>query len=208
MLSVNGIHKSEQTIEKSRFLTYSSHVEGEEEARDFIAMVRSEHPLATHVCYAFVADKLGNLQRFSDDGEPSGTAGLPILDAVKKSGLFETCVCVVRYFGGIKLGAGGLVRAYSSSAAQNIAGAEKRDWRLCRMLSLTVGYGEFDALQTFLAKRSCEVKGTDYLDRVTCTVAVRSEEADAFCSALVDYLNGKVQIFKKEEFFYPFPLAM
>ena len=110
-------HESEKVIEKSRFLTYSTHVESEEEAKAFLAEIRKAHSLATHVCYAYIADKIGNLQRFSDDGEPQGTAGVPILEVLKAKKLFETAVAVVRYFGGIKLGAGGLVRAYSSSAA-------------------------------------------------------------------------------------------
>ena len=81
VLTVFGSHESEKIIEKSRFLTYSTHVESEEEARTFIAEIRAKHPFATHCCFAFVADKLGNLQRFSDDGEPQGTAGVPILEA-------------------------------------------------------------------------------------------------------------------------------
>ena len=119
-------YESGKIIEKSRFITYATHVETEDEARAFVAEIRSMHSLATHVCYAFVADKIGNLQRFSDDGEPQGTAGVPILEVLKNKKLFETAVAVVRYFGGIKLGAGGLVRAYSSSAAENLDGADIR----------------------------------------------------------------------------------
>ena len=117
VLTVFSQHQSEKIIEKSRFITYSRHVESEEEARAFIAQIRSEHSLATHVCFAFISDKTGNLQRFSDDGEPQGTAGMPILEVLKNKKLYETAVAVVRYFGGIKLGAGGLVRAYSTAAA-------------------------------------------------------------------------------------------
>ncbi|MGN1235178.1 MAG: YigZ family protein [Christensenellaceae bacterium] len=207
MLSVFGEHCSEIVIEKSRFLTYSSHVESEEEARDFLALVRMEHPMATHVCYAFVADKAGNLQRFSDDGEPSGTAGMPILDVIKRNKLFETCVAVVRYFGGIKLGAGGLVRAYASSAAKNLEEAEKRDYRLCRMLQIEIGYGEIDALKKYLARTDCDERGSEYLSSVVFSVAVKAEESLSFQRGLIDYLNGKAKISEKEEFFYPFPLA-
>lgn len=207
MLSVSTLTVTEETIEKSRFITYSNHVESEEEAKEFIALIRSEHSLATHVCYGYIADKVGNLQRFSDDGEPSGTAGLPILDVIKKNQLFETCICVVRYFGGIKLGAGGLVRAYSGGAAANVLKAEKRDWLLCRMLSLTVGYGEIDAVQKFLSSHPSDLKGTEYLDKVVYQVAVKSTQVDSFVNELVDFLNGRVEISKKEEYFYPFPLA-
>ena len=88
ILTVHGRTETEKIIEKSRFLTYSQHVESEEEARAFIAEIRTAHPFATHCCFAFVADKVGNLQRFSDDGEPQGTAGVPILDVLKNKKLF------------------------------------------------------------------------------------------------------------------------
>lgn len=107
VLTVFGRHESEKVIEKSRFIAYSEHVESEEEAKNFLSEIRSKHTLATHCCYAFIADKTGNLMRFSDDGEPQGTAGMPILDVLKNKKLTETAVAVVRYFGGIKLGAGG-----------------------------------------------------------------------------------------------------
>ena len=90
VLTVFGEHESEKIIEKSRFITYSAHAESEEEARSFIAKIRSKHSLATHVCFAFIADKTGNLQRFSDDGEPQGTAGMPILDVLKNKKLSTT----------------------------------------------------------------------------------------------------------------------
>ena len=142
--TTHGRHESEKIIEKSRFLTYSAHVESEEEARAFIAEIRSKHSLATHVCYAFISDKTGNLQRFSDDGEPQGTAGVPILEVLKAKKLFETAVAVVRYFGGIKLGAGGLVRAYSSSAAENLDGADIRVVETCVEIAATVDYTGID----------------------------------------------------------------
>ena len=208
MLSLGDLTTTEQIIEKSRFITYSMHVEGEEEAREMISMIRDEHRLATHVCYAYIADKLGNLQRFSDDGEPSGTAGIPILDVLKKNRLFETCICVVRYFGGIKLGAGGLVRAYSGGAAENVAFAKKYDYLLCRMLALKVGYGMIDSVKLFLSSHECELKSTEYLESVFFHVAVKDSCADSFQKDLIDYCNGKVEISEKETYFYPFPLAI
>ena len=102
-LSVSDESSSERVIEKSRFITYCQHVESEDEAKAFLAGLHTQHPLATHICYAYICDKVGNFVRFSDDGEPQGTAGMPILNVVKAKKLFETCVAVVRYFGGIKL---------------------------------------------------------------------------------------------------------
>ena len=115
-LSVYSAATYEKVIERSRFIANCAHVQDEEEAKAFVAKIRAEHSLATHNCYAFVADKTGNLMRFSDDGEPQGTAGMPILDVLKNKKLFETAVVVTRYFGGVKLGAGGLVRAYTAIA--------------------------------------------------------------------------------------------
>ena len=121
--SVFTEYRSEKVIERSRFISTCSHIESEEEARAFLARVRTEFPDATHHCYAFVADTLGNLMRFSDDGEPQGTAGMPILDALRGKKLYQTAVVVTRYFGGVKLGAGGLVRAYSGAASECLDGA-------------------------------------------------------------------------------------
>ena len=197
-------HESEKIIEKSRFLTYSAHVESEEEARAFVAEIRSKHSLATHVCFAFISDKTGNLQRFSDDGEPQGTAGVPILEVLKAKKLFETAVAVVRYFGGIKLGAGGLVRAYSSSAAENLDGADIRVLEMCSEYELTVEYTGVDSLQKYVSSRTCSLLSTDYGEKVTFKIAVKKQEAEGFCTELIDYMQGRVKIEKGVEYYAPF----
>ena len=204
--SISGTHVCERVVEKSRFLAYAAHTAGEEEARAFLAGVRAEHPLATHVCYGFVADSLGNLQRFSDDGEPQGTAGLPILSVIKAQGLFETAIAVVRYFGGVKLGAGGLTRAYASAAAEAADGAEKCLYDLCRELELRVGYPEVNALLR-AAEGRCIVKERRFAEDAALLVQVRAGEAEAFCAHLTEALNGRVQIFEKAAYFSPFPLV-
>lgn len=201
--SVVGETSTEKTIEKSRFLTFAAHTEGEEEARNFLADVRSRHPLATHVCYAFVADKAGNCQRFSDDGEPQGTAGMPILGVIKAKNLRETAVAVVRYFGGIKLGAGGLTRAYASSAAEALAAAPLRTFEMCAECLLEVGYAEIDAMLRFL--NGAEVISQDYGELARYLVAVRETEREAFAAKARDYFNGKVKITVGRKRFYPFP---
>ncbi len=204
VLTVFGEYESEKTIEKSRFITYSAHAESEEEARAFIAKIRSKHSLATHVCYAFVADKTGNLQRFSDDGEPQGTAGMPILDVLKNKKLFETVVAVVRYFGGIKLGAGGLVRAYSSSAAENLDGAEIKSLEMCREFQITVDYTGIDGAQKFFAANESELLSTEYGERVSFLVAVKKSLAEDFKNSLVDFMQGRVEISEGREYYAPF----
>lgn len=197
-------HESEKVIERSRFLTYSAHVESEEEARAFLAEIRSMHSMATHCCYAFIADKLGNLQRFSDDGEPQGTAGVPILEVLKNKKLYETAVAVVRYFGGIKLGAGGLVRAYSSSAAENLDGADIRVLQMCVEYEIEVEYTGVDSAQKFISSHTCSLLSADYGAKVVFKVAIKKTEEDGFVSALVDYMQGRVETLRGDEYYAPF----
>jgi len=197
-------YESEKIIEKSRFITYSAHTESEEEARSFLAEVRAKHSLATHVCYAFVADKLGNLQRFSDDGEPQGTAGVPMLEVLKAKKLYETAVAVVRYFGGVKLGAGGLVRAYSSCVAENLDGADIRVLEVCTEYALTVDYTGIDSVQKYLSSHTCTLLSTDYGERVCFIVAVKKTDGEAFISGLIDYMQGRVETKSGKEYYAPF----
>ena len=191
----------EKIIEKSRFITYCQHVESEEEARAFVAKIAKMHTLATHVCYAFIADKLGNLQRFSDDGEPQGTAGIPILEVIKNKKLFETAVVVVRYFGGVKLGAGGLVRAYSSSAAECLDGADIRVLLTCAEYAILVDYTGVNSVQKYLSTHTCSLLSTDYGEKVRFVIAVKKKDADGFCEGLVDYMQGRVQVEKGREYY-------
>lgn len=205
-LSVGGEHSSEKVIERSRFITTSAHVEGEEEARAFIARISSKFKDATHNCYAYIADSTGNAPRFSDDGEPGGTAGMPILEVIKNKKLFCTAVVVTRYFGGIKLGAGGLVRAYSGSAAENLDGAEKLMYLPCEESAYTVDYGSVDILNRCFSQSDCEVKDISYSSDVTFTVAVKKELAEGFNAAIFDRLNGRIRIEKLREFVCGFKL--
>ncbi len=204
VLTVFGSHESEKIIEKSRFLTYSTHIESEEEARAFIAGIRAKHPFATHCCFAFVADKIGNLQRFSDDGEPQGTAGVPILDVLKNKKLTETAVAVVRYFGGVKLGAGGLVRAYSSCASENLLNADIRSLEWCVELSVTASYTGVDSVHKYLSTYPCSLLSTDYGEKVTFHLAVKWAEQESFTKGLVDYLQGRVEIVAGKEYYGAF----
>ena len=196
--------ESEKMIEKSRFLTFSAHVESEEEARAFIASVRSKHSMATHVCYAFIADKIGNLQRFSDDGEPQGTAGVPMLEVLKAKKLFETAVAVVRYFGGVKLGAGGLVRAYSSCTAENLDLADIRSLEICEEYTATIDYTGIDGVQKYISSKNVSLLSTDYGEKVNFLVAVKKRESEEFCKGLIDFMQGKVEIVQGKEYYAPF----
>lgn len=205
-LSLAGETVTEKVIEKSRFITVSRHVEGEDEAKNFIAEISKKHEDATHNCYAYVSDKLGNNLRFSDDGEPQGTAGMPMLEVLRANGLCETAVVVTRYFGGIKLGAGGLVRAYSGCVAENIAAAQKVLYENCAESVYSVDYSEVDAALRFFGGNDCNILNTAYSDRVAFTVAVKSASVAAFDAALVNYLNGRVTIDRRREYFFPFKI--
>ena len=198
--------ESEKVIEKSRFIGYTAHVEREEEAHAFLAKIRKEHSLATHVCYAFIADKTGNLQRFSDDGEPQGTAGVPILEVLKAKKLFETAVAVVRYFGGIKLGAGGLVRAYSSTAGETLDKAEIRSLEKCVEVLVEVDYTGIDGVQKFLSAHESELLDTQYGEKVTFLIAVKKSQTQSFIDALVDYMQGRLQYSTGEEYYSAFKI--
>ena len=199
-ISVSGELSTEKVIERSRFITTSCHVESEDEARGFIARICGTYKDATHNCYAYIADPTGNAPRFSDDGEPSGTAGMPILDVIKNKKLFCTAVVVTRYFGGIKLGAGGLVRAYSGCAAENLDAAEKLNFLPCEEYRYTVGYDSADICSRFFEKNDCELKNTEYSAEVSFTVAVKKQFAEQFNAAITDRLNGRIRAEKLREF--------
>ena len=204
--SVAGETTTEKIIEKSRFITVSRHICGEDEAKAFIEGVRKTHSDATHNCYAYVADDMGNLLRFSDDGEPQGTAGMPILEVLKSRRLYETAVVVTRYFGGIKLGAGGLLRAYSGCAAENLDRAEKVFYEPCSEKKFTVGYAYVDAALRFFALHGVNILNGEYADEVSFTAALKKSGEKEFDEKFLNALNGRVKIEKIKEYFFPFNL--
>ncbi len=203
-LSVSGRLETEVVIEKSRFITNSAHVESEEEAKNFIAEISYKYRDATHNCYAYICDATGNFMRFSDDGEPQGTAGMPMLEVIKAKSLVQTAVVVTRYFGGIKLGAGGLVRAYSGSVAKNLAEADIVSYELCCEGEYIADYAFADGAKKFFDENDCTVCGINYDDRVRFTVAVRDELSKDFDARLINRLNGRISLGEKRRYFYPF----
>lgn len=205
-LSISGECVTQKNIEKSRFITTSKHVENEEEAKAFVERVSAKYCDATHNCYAYICDSLGNFLRFSDDGEPQGTAGMPILEAVKNKKLVQTAVVVTRYFGGIKLGAGGLVRAYSGCVAENLDAANKVLYEECAESLYIVDYSGVDTVLRYFAECGADVINTEYLNEVIFTVAVKKCEEQKFNSELINRLNGRVKIKKEKEYFFPFKI--
>ncbi len=205
-LSVSGEVVTVKIIEKSRFITTSRHVEGEEQAKAFIEETSAKYSDATHNCYAYICDKYGNFLRFSDNGEPQGTAGMPMLEVIKNKKLFETAVVVTRYFGGIKLGAGGLVRAYSGCVAENLDKAQKVEYVLCTESLYSVGYTLADTASRFFSESGVDVLGTEYSDGVTFRIAVKSQRLESFEASLLNRLNGRVTIKRLKEYDFPFKI--
>ena len=190
---VKGETRTEKTIERSRFLSACKKTETEEEARAFIDAVKKEHPFATHNCYAYIAER-GSV-------EPQGTAGLPMLEAIKGKGLCNTTVVVTRYFGGIKLGAGGLVRAYGGAASDVLALAGKEEHIPSVLFSLTLPYDRYSA---FLSKKESfrhKILSSDFGETILVTLAVPEEDSSRFFADMNDLFAGKVPISRLNEDF-------
>lgn len=205
-LSVCGETETRKVIEKSKFITTSRHVESEEEARAFIAEISSKYSDATHNCYAYIPDFQGNLPRFSDDGEPQGTAGMPMLDVIQNKRLVQICTVVTRYFGGIKLGAGRLVRAYSGCVSENLDAAQKVLYETCAESVYRVDYSGVEAATRFFSEQGAFVLSSEYSNEVIFKVAVKKSAESEFNAALLNRLCGKVKIEKLREYFFPFKI--
>ncbi|MBO7703820.1 MAG: YigZ family protein [Solobacterium sp.] len=159
--------RKETVINRSRFIVCASPCRTETEARDYIAAIRHEFPDSTHVCTAYILGESGEIQRSSDNGEPSGTAGIPILEAIRHAGLTDTCAAVVRYFGGIKLGTGGLARAYGGCTQELLGEAAKVEDVRMPVYSVTYPYELSGPLEGWI-RRNCEILDLAYSEHVTC----------------------------------------
>ena len=202
---VAGLSQSEVIINKSKFIGTACYVKNVEEARAFVAKVTSKYSDATHNCFAYVSDTLGNELKFSDNGEPSGTAGMPILEVIRNKKLVQTAVVVTRYFGGIKLGAGGLVRAYTDCAAKAIDNGTVVVESKAIEFEIRCDYTIYKIVEKVLQSLANTVQ-TDiqYTDMVTISLITKIELYDEISKKLVDITNAKIQIEQGEEFFYPF----
>lgn len=181
--------ETEFTERRSRFIGRAGPVRTEEEAADFIRGVRAAHRGATHNVYAY-ALRAGQTRRFSDDGEPQGTAGIPALDALARSGVTDTAVVVTRYFGGILLGTGGLVRAYSHGASAALDAAGIAVMGLCCELSASCDYSQYGRVAPLIASHGGAVDASAFADRVELRFHIPCESFDAFRAALADRTCG------------------
>lgn len=194
--TVKGQGEHEIAIQKSRFICHMKRVTTEEEAQGFIQDIKKQHWNATHNCSAYLIGERDQFQKANDDGEPSGTAGVPMLEVLKKRGLKDTVVVVTRYFGGIKLGAGGLVRAYGKSVSEGLdaVGVVKRT--LMQIMHTTVDYTWLGKLENELRSSVYNVKEIHYLDKVEIETFVEESQTEAFTSWMVELTNGQCDIRK------------
>lgn len=181
-------------IQKSRFIGYVQRVETEDEAKKFIQEIKKKHYDATHNCSAYMIGEHDEIQKANDDGEPSGTAGIPILEVIKKLQLKDTAVVVTRYFGGIKLGAGGLIRAYGKTAKKAIhtTGIVQRE----RMqgFSIVIDYTFLGKLENELHQSNHIVESVKYLDKVHFYVFVKMDQVEAFRKWIVDLTSDQALV--------------
>lgn len=180
---------AEFTEKKSVFIGYAKPIKTAEEAEEFIAQIKKKHADARHNVSAYIA---GNAVRYSDDGEPKGTGGVPVLEVLKKSGVDGAVVVVTRYFGGILLGAPGLVRAYSKAAAMAVEEAGIVTYRNYTECTVTCDYGLYDKLLYDIGRRTIITDDTDFGGNITLRLAVLTEEYEAFEKSVYSMTNGKL----------------
>lgn len=202
--TVKGYGESEIVISKSRFIAYVERAETEQQALDFIDHIKKTHASATHNCSCYMIGEHDNIQKANDDGEPSGTAGVPMLEVLKKQGLKDTVVVVTRYFGGIKLGGGGLIRAYGKATTVGIEAAQVVERKRHDLMKVTIDY-------TWLGKVENEVRQSKYMlneiiyaDAVEVYVHVLARDVEAFTNWMIELTNGQAVIDNIDSLFIEF----
>ena len=181
-------------IQKSRFIAYTSHVETEAEARDFVAAIKKKHFDARHTCSAWVLGADSSQQKSNDDGEPGGTAGNPILEAIKQHGLTNVVVVVTRYFGGIKLGAGGLIRAYSHTASLGLEATPCLEVKPFCLMEAEMDYSLLGTVENWIRNEELRTGETAYLDKVTVRLLVEPADCEAISTELTNLTAAQCKI--------------
>lgn len=188
---------------KSEFIGYLCPVQTEEQAVAFIEEIRAMHRKATHNCYAYILRE-NNAARHSDDGEPGGTAGVAIYEVLRKEGLTDVCCVVTRYFGGVLLGAGGLVRAYTKGAKDAVDAAQIKCMAEAVKLAVTVDYGLYGRLAQVFADFDARVEDERFADNVRIVLHIRAENSQKLTDKLVDVCNGAVSVEEIEKLNFDF----
>ena len=182
----------QEEIKKSRFICHAKRVYSEEEARAFITAIKKEHYKATHNCSAFIIGERSEIKRTSDDGEPSGTAGVPMLGVLENHNLTNVCVVVTRYFGGIKLGAGGLIRAYAGSVALAVKEIGIVEIKEQAGIQIQMSYAQYQEYGNFLKEHNLMELETNFTDQVYTIIFVDKEDKEDTKASLIEFFNGKV----------------
>ena len=192
-------------VNKSRFIGYGAPVQTEEEALAFLAEIRKKHQDATHNCYAYIIGTNMGIMRYSDDGEPGGTAGMPIIEVMKARGVTNAAVVVTRYFGGILLGAGGLVRAYTQGAVVALNAAQVGVMHPTQRMLVDVSYPMLGKVEHFLKAEPVIVEDKSFTDTITLTLVVRTADAEDFSARLIAHTDGRCEPLPMEEFYMAWP---
>lgn len=204
--TVKGRGDSELIIQKSRFLTYVNRVETEQEAISFINEIKKLHHTATHNCSAYLIGEHDDIQKANDDGEPSGTAGVPILEVLKRQGLKDTVVVVTRYFGGIKLGSGGLIRAYGRATSEGIESTGTVERMLHFLMKVNIDYTWLGKVENEVRQSSYPLKEITYTDGVDLYLFVPIDEKEQFETWMIEITSGQAVITMENEQFLEFDL--
>jgi uncharacterized YigZ family protein len=190
------VGEHEIIIQKSRFIAHIKRAETEIEAQEFIQSLKKKYWDATHNCSAYIMGEHDQIQKANDDGEPSGTAGVPILEVLKKKKLKDTVVVITRYFGGIKLGAGGLIRAYGKATSEGLDSVGIVERRLVQVIHVNIDYTFLGKVERELRDSEYIIKEIQYLDSVQLAVYVKENLVHLFCDWMVELTNGKCEIKK------------
>lgn len=204
--TVQNSAKDEFVEKRSRFIGYCKPVYNEQEAIDFINEKRSEHWNATHNVYAYSLRE-GNIKRYSDDGEPSGTAGMPTLDVIVKNEIYDVCVVITRYFGGVLLGTGGLVRAYSHGAKIALEASEIVMMQNCLICTVRCTYNQYGKVSSLIIDAGAKIDDTIYETDVFIKFHISPDLISALNKMLADATSGEVQAISDGEKFYSVPIS-
>ena len=201
-ITIRQYGEDEFIEKKSQFIGYAKRCESEEEAKAFVAEIKSMHKQATHNCWAYVVGKNMGIQRYSDDGEPQGTAGIPILEVMKKSNVTDCAIVVTRYFGGVMLGAGGLTRAYTKGASIALKAGGVVEKVEGVNVSLEMDYDMIGKVQYMCGQNNWHIEDTEYTDKVIVHILAEISVADEIEKAAIEASNGKILISKSDAEIY------
>lgn len=205
--TIGELTECEIIIQKSRFIGYAKRAETEKEALEFIESIKAKHRSANHNCSAYLIGEHDSIQKANDDGEPSGTAGFPMLEVLKKQGLKDTVVVVTRYFGGIKLGGGGLIRAYGKATTEAIAASGVVERRLHFLMKVTIDYNWLGKMENEVRNSDYPLNDIQYTDGVALLIYVPRDKKDDFTGWINEMTNGQARIESLESEFLEFKIG-